>query len=63
MDVLHFSEVEKLQIYQTVAAVMHLSTLKFKQHKRDEQAEADGKKVKKYRLTCRICKSHGKQKS
>ena len=45
MDVLGFEPEEKQNIYQVVAAVMHLGTMKFKQRGREEQAEADGTKV------------------
>ena len=45
MDVLGFESDEKMNIYKTVAAVMHLGTMKFKQRGREEQAEADGTKV------------------
>ena len=45
MDVLGFEAEEKQNIYQVVAAVMHLGTMKFKQRGREEQAEADGTKV------------------
>ena len=45
MDVLGFESEEKQNIYQVVAAVMHLGTMKFKQRGREEQAEADGTKV------------------
>ena len=47
MDVLGFEPEEKLNIYKVAAAVMHLGTMKFKQRGREEQAEADGTKVKK----------------
>ncbi|XP_037068387.1 myosin heavy chain, muscle-like isoform X3 [Pollicipes pollicipes] len=42
-DILGFNQEEKDNIYKIVASVMHLSTLKFKQRGREEQAEADGK--------------------
>jgi len=47
MDILGFSHEEKDCVYRIVAAVMHLGTMKFKQRGREEQAEADGTKVKK----------------
>jgi myosin heavy subunit len=46
MDVLGFDAEEKLSTYSIVAAVMHLGTMKFKQRGREEQAEADGTKVR-----------------
>lgn len=45
MDVLGFEPGEKTNIYEIVAAVMHLGRMKFKQRGREEQAEADGTKV------------------
>lgn len=42
LNILGFSEKEKTNIYRVVGAVMHFSTMKFKQRGREEQAEADG---------------------
>ena len=45
MDILGFSQDEKVSTYKIVAAVMHLGTMKFKQRGREEQAEAEGTQV------------------
>ncbi|XP_063071612.1 myosin, heavy chain 7B, cardiac muscle, beta a isoform X1 [Engraulis encrasicolus] len=42
MDVLGFSVDEKNGCYKIVGAIMHFGNMKFKQSKREEQAEADG---------------------
>ena len=43
---LAFTQVEKDNIYAIVSSVMQMSTLKFKQRGREEQAEADGTAVR-----------------
>ncbi|KFV70405.1 Myosin-7, partial [Dryobates pubescens] len=42
MDILGFSNEEKLGSYKIVGAIMHFGNMKFKQKQREEQAEADG---------------------
>ncbi|XP_014672549.1 PREDICTED: myosin heavy chain, striated muscle-like [Priapulus caudatus] len=41
-DILGFNDKEKWDIYNIVAAVMHMGVMQFKQRPREEQAEADG---------------------
>jgi myosin protein heavy chain len=41
-DILHFDQEEKDNCYRTMAAIMHMGDMKFKQKPRDEQAEPDG---------------------
>ncbi|XP_078426875.1 myosin-4-like [Cetorhinus maximus] len=45
IDVLGFTNDEKLSIYKLTGAVMHFGNLKFKQKPREEQAEPDGTEV------------------
>uniref|UniRef100_A0A8C5MGY4 Myosin-7B n=1 Tax=Leptobrachium leishanense TaxID=445787 RepID=A0A8C5MGY4_9ANUR len=42
IDILGFSQEEKMSIYKLTGAVMHYGNLKFKQKPREEQAEPDG---------------------
>jgi myosin heavy subunit len=41
-DVLGFTQDEKNSLYKITAAVLHAGEMKWKQHPREEQAEADG---------------------
>ena len=41
-DVLGFTPDEKMSLYKTTCAVLHLAEMSFKQRPRAEQAEADG---------------------
>ncbi|KAF7657360.1 hypothetical protein LDENG_00028600, partial [Lucifuga dentata] len=45
IDVLGFTNEEKVSIYKLTGAVMHYGNMKFKQKQREEQAEADGTEV------------------
>ncbi|XP_053564568.1 myosin-4 [Bombina bombina] len=45
IDILGFSNDEKLGIYKLTGAVMHYGNMKFKQKQREEQAEPDGTEV------------------
>ncbi|XP_075999211.1 myosin heavy chain, fast skeletal muscle-like [Genypterus blacodes] len=45
IDILGFSNEEKVCIYKLTGAVMHYGNMKFKQKQREEQAEADGTEV------------------
>ena len=42
IDILGFTNEEKVSIYKLTGAVMHYGNLKFKQKQREEQAEPDG---------------------
>ena len=42
IDILGFTNEEKISIYKLTGAVMHYGNLKFKQKQREEQAEPDG---------------------
>ena len=42
IDVLGFSQEEKMSMYKCTCAVLHFGEMKFKQRPREEQAEADG---------------------
>ncbi|KAL4239976.1 hypothetical protein ACF0H5_000772 [Mactra antiquata] len=41
-DVLGFTQDEKNSMYKCTATILHFGEMKFKQHQREEQAEADG---------------------
>uniref|UniRef100_A0A2K6S077 Myosin-2 n=1 Tax=Saimiri boliviensis boliviensis TaxID=39432 RepID=A0A2K6S077_SAIBB len=45
IDILGFTNEEKVSIYKLTGAVMHYGNLKFKQKQREEQAEPDGTEV------------------
>ncbi|KAJ8793744.1 hypothetical protein J1605_003555 [Eschrichtius robustus] len=45
IDILGFTNEEKISIYKLTGAVMHYGNLKFKQKQREEQAEPDGTEV------------------
>uniref|UniRef100_A0A8C4M4I8 Myosin-2 n=1 Tax=Equus asinus asinus TaxID=83772 RepID=A0A8C4M4I8_EQUAS len=45
IDILGFTNDEKVSIYKLTGAVMHYGNLKFKQKQREEQAEPDGTEV------------------
>uniref|UniRef100_A0A4W6E772 Uncharacterized protein n=1 Tax=Lates calcarifer TaxID=8187 RepID=A0A4W6E772_LATCA len=45
IDVLGFTNEEKVSIYKLTGAVMHYGNMKFKQKQREEQAEPDGTEV------------------
>ncbi|XP_043858728.1 myosin-4 [Dromiciops gliroides] len=45
VDILGFSNDEKVAIYKLTGAVMHYGNMKFKQKQREEQAEPDGTEV------------------
>ncbi|MGH0191841.1 UNVERIFIED_CONTAM: hypothetical protein FKN15_077554, partial [Acipenser sinensis] len=45
IDILGFTNEEKLGIYKITGAVMHYGNMKFKQKQREEQAEPDGTEV------------------
>ncbi|XP_033703390.1 myosin-2 [Tursiops truncatus] len=45
IDILGFTNDEKISIYKLTGAVMHYGNLKFKQKQREEQAEPDGTEV------------------
>ncbi|XP_058904145.1 myosin-2 [Kogia breviceps] len=45
VDILGFTNEEKISIYKLTGAVMHYGNLKFKQKQREEQAEPDGTEV------------------
>ena len=49
-DILGFTKEEKYNVYFITASVMHLGELKFKQRGREEQAEQDGKEVRRRAL-------------
>lgn len=42
IDILGFSNEEKMSIYKMTGAVLHHGNMKFKQKQREEQAEPDG---------------------
>ena len=42
IDILGFSQEEKITIYKLTGAVLHHGNMKFKQKQREEQAEPDG---------------------
>ncbi|CAH2291983.1 myosin heavy chain, skeletal muscle, adult-like [Pelobates cultripes] len=42
IDILGFTEEEKISLYKLTGAVMHYGNMKFKEKPREEQAEADG---------------------
>ncbi|KAM8945710.1 myosin-1-like [Pelodytes ibericus] len=42
IDILGFTQEEKMSIYKLTGAIMHYGNMKFKQKPREEQAEADG---------------------
>lgn len=42
IDILGFTNEEKMGIYKLTGAVMHHGNMKFKQKQREEQAEPDG---------------------
>ena len=42
IDILGFTSDERVSIYKLTGAVMHYGNLKFKQKRREEQAEPDG---------------------
>ncbi|MGH0158243.1 UNVERIFIED_CONTAM: hypothetical protein FKN15_035092 [Acipenser sinensis] len=46
IDILGFTNEEKMGIYKLTGAVMHYGNMKFKQKQREEQAEPDGTEVK-----------------
>ncbi|XP_037113421.1 myosin heavy chain, fast skeletal muscle-like [Syngnathus acus] len=45
IDILGFTNEEKMSIYKLTGAVMHYGNMKFKQKQREEQAEPDGTEV------------------
>ncbi|XP_029456110.1 myosin-1B isoform X2 [Rhinatrema bivittatum] len=45
IDILGFTQDEKVSIYKLTGAVMHYGNMKFKQKQREEQAEPDGTEV------------------
>ncbi|KAM5145495.1 myosin-1-like [Mantella aurantiaca] len=45
IDILGFTQDEKLGIYKMTGAVMHMGNMRFKQKQREEQAEPDGTEV------------------
>ena len=42
IDILGFTQEEKVSIYKMTGAVLHHGNMKFKQKQREEQAEPDG---------------------
>lgn len=42
IDILGFTNEEKMSIYKNTGAVLHHGSMKFKQKQREEQAEPDG---------------------
>ncbi|CAD5216292.1 unnamed protein product [Bursaphelenchus okinawaensis] len=51
-NVMGFSKEEKLGLYKTCAAIMHMGEMKFKQKPREEQAEADD--ITEAQLACEL---------
>ena len=60
IDILGFTNEEKVSIYKLTGAVMHYGNLKFKQKQREEQAEPDGTEGTNpvTRLTSRLLENH-----
>lgn len=44
-EVLNFTDLERANVYNITAAVMHMGELKFKQQGREEQAQPDAPEV------------------